>query len=208
VIFKIWSKSILKRGWVMKRLELVVRNTWRRDIVRYIARIAPDEMRELDVQEGNFLRLEGARTTTAIAWPQRPSDTKIGTISVDGRIRINARTSLSEKVYVSKEKPERAKRIELVSLEPDLIGRKPDQINRSDLADVAKWGLVNCPVMKEDMVIIPLPSGVLPFIVAEAYPTGAVVISESTRVEVVDIPIKDEWKAGLRATEQDVVEDV
>ena len=72
------------------------------DAYKGIARIDFEIMKQLGIQRGDVITIRGSRETLAIADKAYPADVGEGVIRIDGIIRKNARTSMSENVIISK----------------------------------------------------------------------------------------------------------
>ncbi|MBM2834654.1 MAG: family ATPase, subfamily, partial [Candidatus Brocadiaceae bacterium] len=70
------------------------------DAGRGIARIDPEVARELGLQTGDVIGIEGTKRTAALIWPGYPEDNHTGIIRVDGTVRRNAGVSIDDKVQV------------------------------------------------------------------------------------------------------------
>ncbi|MEM0465538.1 MAG: CDC48 family AAA ATPase [Candidatus Pacearchaeota archaeon] len=115
-----------------KTLKLRVAEALQDDAYKGIARIDLDVMKELGIKRGDVISIKGGRETVAIADRAYPADVGEGIIRIDGIIRKNARTGVSENVIVSKANFKEAKRL-IISpqkgiriqgdLKPGLIGR-------------------------------------------------------------------------------------
>jgi transitional endoplasmic reticulum ATPase len=90
-------------------------------------------MKELGVRRGDIIAIKGERETVAIADKAYPADVGEGIIRVDGIIRKNARTGVSENVTITKANIREAKKIIIApaqrgikiqgDLKPGLLGR-------------------------------------------------------------------------------------
>jgi len=103
------------------------------DAYRGIARIDFEVMKQLGIRRGDVVVIKGGRETVAIADKAYPADVGEGIIRVDGIIRKNARTGVSENVIVNKADIKEAKRVVVApaqkgirvqgDLKPGLLGR-------------------------------------------------------------------------------------
>jgi transitional endoplasmic reticulum ATPase len=116
-----------------KQVKLRVAEALQDDAYRGIARIDFEVMKELGIRRGDIITIKGERETVAIADKAYPADVGEGIIRVDGIIRKNARTGVSENVVVSKAEIKEAKKIIIApaqkgirvqgDLKPGLLGR-------------------------------------------------------------------------------------
>lgn len=85
------SKRISKR-----EIKLKVAEAQQDDVNKGIVRIDSQIMRELGIQQGSIVEVEGSRKTVAIAGRAFPSDIGLAIIRMDGLTRKNAGTSIGE----------------------------------------------------------------------------------------------------------------
>lgn len=117
----------------IKGIKLRVAEALQDDAYRGIARIDFEIMKELGIRRGDIIVIKGEKETVAIADKAYPADVGEGIIRIDGIIRKNARTGVSENVYVSKTEIKEAKKIIIApvqkgvkvqgDLKPGLLGR-------------------------------------------------------------------------------------
>ena len=116
-----------------KPIKLRVAEALQDDAYRGIARIDFEVMKQLGIRRGDIITIKGERETVAIADKAYPADVGEGIIRVDGIIRKNSRTGVSESVIVSKADIKEAKKIIIApaqkgirvqgDLKPGLLGR-------------------------------------------------------------------------------------
>ncbi len=118
---------------IQKPVKLRVAEALQDDAYKGIARIDFDSMKELGIRRGDVIIIKGGKETVAIADKAYPADVGEGIIRVDGIIRKNARTGVSENVMISKAEIREAKKIVISpaqkgiriqgDLKPGLLGR-------------------------------------------------------------------------------------
>ena len=116
-----------------KPIKLRVAEALQDDAYRGIARIDFEVMKELGVRRGDVILIKGGRESVAIADKAYPADVGEGIIRIDGIIRKNARTGVSENVVISKANFKEAKKVVIApaqkgirvqgDLKPGLLGR-------------------------------------------------------------------------------------
>jgi len=116
-----------------KEIKLRVAEALQDDAYKGIARVDFEVMKELGIRRGDIITIKGERETVAIADKAYPADVGEGIIRVDGIIRKNARTGVSENITVNKADIKEAKRITIApaqkgirvqgDLKPGLLGR-------------------------------------------------------------------------------------
>lgn len=116
-----------------KGIKLRVAEALQDDAYRGIARIDFEIMKELGIRRGDIITVKGERETVAIADKAYPADVGEGIIRIDGIIRKNSRTGVSENIMISKAEVKEAKKIMIApaqkgvrvqgDLKPGLLGR-------------------------------------------------------------------------------------
>ena len=94
-----------------KSIQLKVVEALQDDAYKGIARIDADLMKELELKRGDVISIKGGRETVAIVDKSYPADVGEGIIRIDGILRKNAKTGISEVVTVSKAEVKEAKKI-------------------------------------------------------------------------------------------------
>ncbi|MHA2502303.1 MAG: CDC48 family AAA ATPase [Candidatus Kariarchaeaceae archaeon] len=165
-------------------VELRVAEAKNRDVIRGKIRLDNDAMKEIGISTGEIVEIEGKRITAAVAWPAYPEDLKRNIIRMDSVIRKNAGVSLSEKVKVRRAKVEKATHVVFA----------PAQLNVSlefGFESFVKRKLLGYPLTPNDTVMIPVLGRANPFVVASSKPEGIVLVTDDTKLEVTDQPIKE-----------------
>ena len=80
-----------------KEIQLKVVEALQDDAYKGIARIDADVMRNLDIRRGDAILIKGSRETVAIADRAYPADVGEGIIRIDGILRRNAKSKISQK---------------------------------------------------------------------------------------------------------------
>ncbi|MEM1677604.1 MAG: AAA family ATPase, partial [Nitrososphaerota archaeon] len=167
---------------VRKEVQLKVAEARQRDIGRKIARVDSRALRELNLSPGDLVEITGKRTTIAIVWPPYKEDDGMGLVRIDGEVRRNAGVSVGEYVRISKANAKPATKIVLAPFEPlPFVG---------DFARIVKSQLMNLPVMKGDTVVVPILGMGIELKVTSTSPTNAVIVTETTVVEISQTPVK------------------
>jgi len=116
-----------------KGIKLRVAEALQDDAYKGIARIDFEVMKELGIKRGDIISIKGGRETVAIADKAYPADVGEGIIRIDGIIRKNSRTGVSENVIINRANVKEAKRVMIApaqkgirvqgDLKPGLLGR-------------------------------------------------------------------------------------
>ncbi len=201
-------------------IKLKVMEALQEEAYKGIVRMDSQTMRDLGVRAGDIVGIEGGRKTVGIVDRAYPSDVGQNIIRMDGILRRNAKTSIGENVIVSRIEVKEAKNITIapaqqgltIQAPPDyfkrgLIGRavvKGDQISLGGARRrrTAMEGSVHGDIFDmfdlQDFSSFGLGLSGLKFIVVNAEPKQAVIITENTEislnskaVEVLDEKIVD-----------------
>ncbi len=125
------------------QVKLRVAEALQDDAYKGIARVDYEVMRKLGINRGDVIIIKGERETVAIADKAYPADVGEGIIRVDGIIRKNARTGVSENVIVEKAEIREAKKVIIA----------PAQKGLRVQGDI-KPGLLGRAVVKGDIVVL------------------------------------------------------
>jgi transitional endoplasmic reticulum ATPase len=199
------------------------------DAYKGIARIDFDVMRTLNIKRGDIVLIKGGRETVAIADKAYPADVGEGIIRIDGIIRKNARTGVSENVIIQKADVREAKKIVVAptqrnirvqgDLKPGLLGRcvlKGDIVvlggvqRRKDLMSDDFGGMDdifgNLSEMLGGMGVGNLGGGMqqIRFIITNLSPNNPCVITENTEVVLSNKPVEELEKPTSNITYEDI----
>ncbi len=178
----------------MKEVYLKVTKSLPDDFGRGIARIDKPAFPELKLTQGDVIEITGKRTTVAMAMGADGEGGSHERVRIDGFIRQNADIDIGEQVKIRKAQVHEAKYISFAPLEGTAI-----QFN-DDIVEMIKSQLMNRPIIKGDAV--PLMSGSNPFLDGEqpnwaitliavsVDPSGPVMISDSTEIDIRYKPVK------------------
>jgi len=184
--------------------KLKVQEALQEEAYKGIVRIDSQTMRQIGIRAGDIIEIEGGRTTVGIADRAYPTDIGQSIIRMDGILRRNAKTGIGEFVSVSKAEVREAKSMTIApSQQGVMIQADPELFKR---------GLLGRAVVKGDIIALggtksrrrtmtgsPFEDifdvfergfmgnfgfGSLKFIVADATPKQAVIVTENTEIHV------------------------
>ncbi|MCC6059817.1 MAG: CDC48 family AAA ATPase, partial [Thermofilum sp.] len=178
-------------------VELRVAEARSRDVGRGIARVDRSVMNKLGIEPGDVIEIEGKKLTAAIAWPQAIEDEGAGIIRIDGSIRRNAGVSVGDTVKVRKARVAPAKKVVLAPSTKFFIEVTPD------LEEYVKGKLIGRPLVRGDVVEVPVFSSALPLTVVSTVPSQVVQVTDSTEITIRGEPVAAEV-AIPRVTYEDV----
>ena len=129
-----------------KEIQLDVIASIEDDVNKGIVRIDYNLMKQIDIEVGDIVEIEGTRKTVAIVDRAYPGDIGRPVIRIDGIVRRNARTSLGESVKVRKADVKSAEKVVIAPARKNIIIDAP--------ANLFKQGLLGRPIYKGDVVSI------------------------------------------------------
>jgi len=116
------------------------------DAYKGIARIDAETMKEIGVQRGDIIYIQGGRQTIAIVDRAYPADVGEGVVRIDGILRRNAKTGIGDNVTVSKADIKEAKKIVIAPAQQGIMVQgEPDRLRN---------GLLGRAVVKGDIVVL------------------------------------------------------
>jgi len=153
-----------------------------KDVGRGRVRIDKEAMNLLGVEPGDIVEIQGRKRTAAVVWPGYPEDTGSNIIRMDHLTRRNAGTSIGEKVVVKKAK---VKPATMIKLAPTSTALFLDE----NFIDYIKKRLIDHPLCEGDIVQVSVLGQPIPFAVVSVKPKGIIIITENTRVLVLNRPV-------------------
>ena len=166
----------------VKEVILRVAEAKPRDSGRKRVRVDVDVMKELGVEPGDVVEIEGKKKTVAIVMPAYPEDMGLDIIRMDGILRRNADVNIGEKVIVRKTIVRTATKVRLA---PVSYTMTVDE----GFKRYVKKKLQGLPIAEGDVVVVPVIGQAVQLQVVDARPKGAVIISEETIVDVLEKPV-------------------
>ncbi len=167
-------------------VELTVAGALVTDDGRGIARIDSKARKLLDVVSGDIIEIKGKRrSTAAIVWQSHQQDEGLDFIRIDGYIRQNIGVGIGDKVFISK--------ADVVDAEKIVLAPPPNQKSpvSPDFSGYAKGKLEDKPLIKGDVVPVPMFGYVFNFVVAQVLPHKVVRVTKNTEVVVKPEPVSD-----------------
>jgi len=129
-----------------KSIKLNVVESMQDDAYKGIARIDKSSMDQLGIQRGDVILIKGNRETVAIVDKAYPADAGEGIIRIDGILRRNAKTGISEVVEISKADIKEAKKISIAPAQKNIMVQgDPDSLKR---------GLLGRAIVKGDIFVL------------------------------------------------------
>ncbi len=164
-------------------IHLKVAEAFQNDIGRGIARLDSKAKSQLKVSTGDVIKLIGRKAALAIVWQAHQDDEGLEMIRIDGILRQNTGIGLGEAVKVEKAEPKEAKKIMLAPKESIRYGGGFEQY--------VKKRLIGKPVLKGNVLPVGIFGTSVPLVVAQAFPQGPIMITESTEIKIKQEPVKE-----------------
>lgn len=136
------------------------------------------------------VEIVGKKGTPAKVFQLKPEDEGKGIIRVDGLVRRNLGVGIGDSVEVRKAEVLAAERVTIAPI----IGEGHDISFGQGIENFVKRGLLNRPVTKGDVVIVPgiaLMGGALPFKVIKVMPKGIVQVVDDSIIEMMEEPVRE-----------------
>ncbi|MWV64721.1 CDC48 family AAA ATPase [Halorubrum sp. JWXQ-INN 858] len=172
-------------------MKLTVKPLKQKDAGRRLAAIERLAAEELELSGGDFIRVEGSEgAAIARVWPGYPEDDGTGVVRIDGRLRQEASVGIDDRVTVEPVDVEPAERIAIAL--PQRLGI------RGNIDALIRRELGGQPVTEGQNVQLPLGFGFMggqsqavPLKVASTSPSGTVVVTDSTEIEISEKPAEE-----------------
>ncbi|QSG05893.1 CDC48 family AAA ATPase [Halapricum desulfuricans] len=171
-------------------MKLTVKPLKQKDAGRGLAAIDRVAMDELDLENGDYIVLEGRQGGRAVArvWPGYPEDSGEGIVRIDGRLRQEANVGIDDTVEIEKADVKPARSI-TVALPQNLRVR-------GNIAPHVRNKLSGQAVTQGQTVPFSLGLGPIsnvggqkiPLKIAETDPEGTVVVTDQTEIEISEQP--------------------
>ncbi len=166
----------------------------RMDVGAARARLSTRDREKLGVQVGDLIEIMGTKRTVARVWPSRVEEE--GIIRIDKYIRRNAGARLGDAVKVRRVD---AKRISKLTLAPAIPIRYAPDFPR-----YVKEKLMNLPISRGDMLVIPVVGRALEMVALQVIPGPYGVVTEDTQVVIRSEPYKEAERKIPRVTYEDI----
>ncbi len=162
-----------------REIQMRVGEAMRRDVGKRRARMGPDAMDYLGVSPGDIVKMTGAKTSCAIAWPADEDERSPETIRIDGQTRKNLKVSLNDNIAVGKAVAKTAHSVVLMPINDTVT------VDR-EFTDFVKGRLAGLPLMQGDEVSVIILGNSMAFKVGKAVPNTVIRIGESTALSISD----------------------
>ncbi len=175
-------------------LTLIVEEGERRDVGSGRARLSNKDREALNLEVGDLIEIIGTKSTVARVWPSKYD--RQGYIWIDKYIRRNAGVKLGDTVKIKKVPNKEATRIKIAPTTPIRFGR--------DFVNYVKDRLINLPVMRGDVVVVPVLGSALEMVVTHVFPGPYGIVTDMTEVDVRPEPVREVEKKIPKVTYEDI----
>ncbi len=178
-------------------MKLTVKPLKQKDAGRGLAAIDRQAMAELDLENGDYIVIDGGESrAVARVWPGYPEDEGQGVIRIDGRLRQEADVGIDDNVDVEAADVNPAKQVTVALPQNLRIRGNIGPHIRDKLSGQAVTKGQNVPF---SLGLGPLSSRSgqrIPLKIADTDPSGTVVVTDSTEVEISEQPAEQIAQQG------------
>jgi len=175
-------------------LTLIVDEGERRDVGSGRARLSNKDRELLNLEVGDLIEITGTKSTVARVWPSKYD--RQGHIWIDKYIRRNAGVKLGDTVKIRKIPNKEATKIKIAPTTPIRFGR--------DFINYVKDRIVNLPVMRGDVIVVPVLGSALEMVVTHVFPGPYGIVTDMTEVDVRHEPVREVEKKIPKVTYEDI----
>ncbi len=165
-----------------KEVELRVVEASHRELGRGKVKIDPLVMAKLGLNVGDVIEIIGKKRAAAVVWIANPTDRGMNVIRMDGITRRNAQVGIGDKVIIRKAD---VKPATLVKLAPVSTRLTLDD----HFVNWIKKRIMDYPLCEGNIVQIPVLGQPISFIAVSVKPSGVVIVTERTRLIVLERPV-------------------
>ncbi|GAB6880222.1 CDC48 family AAA ATPase [Halorubrum gandharaense] len=182
-------------------MKLTVKPLKQKDAGRRLAAVDRVAAEELGLSGGDFIRVAGSEgAAIARVWPGYPEDDGTGVMRIDGTLRQEANVGIDDRVEIEKVDVQPAERITIAL--PQRLGI------RGNIDALIRRELGGQPVTEGQNVKLPLGFGFMggqsqavPLKIASTAPSGTVVVTDSTEIEISEKPAEEIMDGAAAAGE-------
>jgi transitional endoplasmic reticulum ATPase len=183
-------------------MKLTVKPLKQKDAGRGLAAIDREAMAEMDLENGDYIVLDGADgRAVARVWPGYPTDTGAGVVRIDGRLRQEAGVGIDDTITVEKADVEPATRISIALPQSLQVRGNIGPMVRDRLSGQAVTTGQTVPF---SLGFGPLSAGSgqkIPLKIAETEPSGTVIVTDTTDIDISEMPAEQIVEGGSAAAE-------
>ncbi|MGB9932262.1 CDC48 family AAA ATPase [Haloarcula amylolytica] len=171
-------------------MKLTVKPLKQKDAGRGLAAIDRAAMDELELENGDYIVLEGKQDTRAVArvWPGYPEDEGKGIVRIDGQLRQEANVGIDDHVNIEKADVNPATSVTVALPQNLRVRGNVGPMIRNNLSGQAVTQGQTVPVSFGLGPLSSMSGQKIPLKIAETEPSGTVVVTDSTDIQVSEMP--------------------
>ncbi|WP_277541420.1 CDC48 family AAA ATPase [Haloarcula laminariae] len=169
-------------------MKLTVKPLKQKDAGRGLAAIDRAAMDEMDLENGDYIVLEGQSRAVARVWPGYPEDDSKGIVRIDGQLRQEAGVGIDDNVTVEKADVKPATSVTVALPQNLRVRGNVGPMIRNNLSGQAVTQGQTVPVSFGLGPLSSMSGQKIPLRIAETAPSGTVVVTDSTEIQVSEKP--------------------
>src|SRR6056297_2139319 len=169
-------------------MKLTVKPLTQKDAGRGLAAIDRAAMDEMDLENGDYIVLEGQSRAVARVWPGYPEDDSKGIVRIDGQLRQEAGVGIDDNVTVEKADVKPATSVTVALPQNLRVRGNVGPMIRNNLSGQAVTQGQTVPVSFGLGPLSSMSGQQIPLRIAETAPSGTVVVTDSTEIQVSEKP--------------------
>src|SRR6056297_1312796 len=171
-------------------MKLTVKPLKQKDAGRGLAAIDRAAMDEMDLENGDYIVLEGKQGSRAVArvWPGYPEDDGNGIVRIDGQLRQEAGVGIDDSVTVEKADVKPATSVTVALPQNLRVRGNVGPMIRNNLSGQAVTQGQTVPVSFGLGPLSSMSGQKIPLRIAETSPSGTVVVTDQTEIQVSEKP--------------------
>ena len=171
-------------------MKLTVKPLKQKDAGRGLAAVDRAVMDELDLENGDYVVIEGKESSRAVArvWPGYPEDEGRGVVRIDGQLRQEANVGIDDRVNVEAAEVSVASKVTIALPQNLRVRGDVGPMIRNNLSGQAVTEGQTVPVSFGLGPLSSMSGQRIPLKVASTDPSGTVVVTDSTEIEVSQQP--------------------
>lgn len=178
-------------------MKLTVKPLKQKDAGRGLAAVDRAVMRELDLDGGDYIVIEGSEgRAVARVWPGYPEDEGDDVIRIDGRLRQQANVGIDDRVQIEKADLQRADSISVALPQNLRISGNIEPLIRRELSDRPVTTGQTVPISLGIGGLTQMRGQRIPVKIADTTPEGTVVVTDNTGIAVSERPAEEIASGG------------
>ena len=169
-------------------MKLTIKPLKQKDAGRGLAAIDRAAMSEMELENGDYVVIEGEGRAVARVWPGYPEDQGEGVVRIDGQLRQETGTGIDDSVGVEKADVKPATSVTVALPQNLRVRGNVGPMIRSNLSGQAVTEGQTVPVSFGLGPLSSMSGQKIPLKIASTDPGGTVVVTDSTEVDVTDQP--------------------